>query len=366
MSQTVFPWGHPSAKKHWSAQVLKEQLAKSYWQKFIGMADDAVIQQKNDLQADDGDRVSFDLSVLLRGEATVGDERVEGKEEALRLYTDEVIVDQVRKGVSLGGRMSRKRIVHNMRRLGRDRLSAFFTQWVDTLVFMTLSGARGINPDFDGFPLTYAGHAGNAFRAPDTDHLVYGGAATAKNNLTTGDIMSRQLVERLSTYVSMLRALNPDVANMLPTTVAGGEHYVLLMSSFQKHSLRDDTGTANWLDIQKAASGAEGRNSPIFKGGLGMIDNVVLHEHSRVIRFSDYGVGANLPAARALMLGRQAGIIAYGTPNGSRFSWVEDTKDAGNEAVLYAGNIMGVQKARFNGRDFGLISVDTYAKSPMN
>lgn len=364
MAQTVVPWGHSLAIKQWSTQLLKEQLTKSYWQKFIGMDDTNVIQQKNELESDQGDRVQFDLAVLLRGDATVGDDRVEGKEEALRFYSDEVIIDQVRKGVSLGGKMTRKRVIHNMRRTGRDRLAQFFTAWVDNLTFMTMSGARGINPDFDGFDLAYTGHAGNAFRAPDAEHLIYGGVATSKAGLTAGDIMTRDLVERVSTYAGMVRALNPEAANLLPTTVAGGEHYILVMSPWQKHSLRTDTAQSGWLELQKAAAAAEGRNNPIFKGGLGMIDDVVLHEHKSVIRFSDYGAGANLPAARALFLGRQAGVMAYGTPNGQRFSWVEKTKDADNEAVLYAGNIIGMQKARFNGRDFGCCAVDTYAKNP--
>jgi N4-gp56 family major capsid protein len=364
MAQTVVPWGHSLAVKQWSPLLLKEQLTRSYWQKFVGREDTAVIQQKNELEKAEGDRVQFDLSVLLRGEATIGDDRVEGKEENLRFYSDEVIIDQVRKGVSMGGRMTRKRVIHNFRTTARDRLSQYFTAWVDNLIFMTMSGSRGINGDFDGFPLNYTGHAGNTFRAPDSAHLLYGGSATAKNNLTSGDIMTRALIERLSTTVQMLRALDPENANMLPTTVAGGEHYILLMATLQKHSLRTDAGTNNWLDIQKALVTAEGNKSAIFKGGLGMIDDIVLHSHKSVIRFSDYGVGANLPAARALFMGRQAGVMSYGTPSGQRFSWVEDTKDAGNEAVVYAGNIVGVQKTRFNSRDFGVISVDTYAVQP--
>lgn len=361
MAQTVVPWGHPSAKKIWSAQLLKETLAKLYWGRFTGDSDAHVIQQKNDLESDTGDRVSFDLAVLLRGEATTGDDRVEGKEESLRFYSDEVIVDQVRKGVSAGGKMTRKRIVHNLRRVARDRLGMFFRAWIDNLTFMYMSGARGINPDFDGFPLDYTGHGGNAFRAPDSEHIRYGGAATSKATLVTGDIMTRDVVERVSTYAAMLRALNPEAANLLPTTVAGGEHYCLVMSPLQKKSLRTDATSGGWLDIQKAAAAAEGNNSPIFKGGLGMIDDVILHEHKSVIRFSDYGAGVNLPAARAMFMGRQAGVVAYGTPNGSRFDWVEDTKDAGNEAVIYSGNIVGMQKARFNNRDFGIVAIDTYA-----
>ena len=66
----------------------------------------------------------------------------------------------------------------------------------------------------------------------------------------------------------------------------------------QEDDLRSNTNTGQWLDIQKAAATAEGRNSPIFKGSLGMYRGVVLHSHHNVIRFDDYGAGSNYEAAR--------------------------------------------------------------------
>ena len=42
-----------------------------------------------------------------------------------------------------------------------------------------------------------------------------------------------------------------------------------------------------WADRKKqAAAAAEGRKNPIFQGGLGMYNNVVLHEHQAVIRMN--------------------------------------------------------------------------------
>ena len=63
----------------------------------------------------------------------------------------------------------------------------------------------------------------------------------------------------------------------MPVSINGEDHYVCVMSPFQEYDLRVDTGTNGWMEIQKAAAAAEGRNNPIFKGGLGMISNVVLH-----------------------------------------------------------------------------------------
>lgn len=364
MSQTVIPFGDPKAQKKWSATLMVETNKKSYFnRKFVGASDNSVIQKKTELESDAGDSISFDLSVMLRGTPTRGDNRVKGKEENLRFYTDEVAIDQMRHAVSAGGKMTRKRTAHNLRQVARDRLSDYWAQYMDELYFMYLSGARGINEDFlEGFD--FAGHAGMALEAPDADHILFGGSATSKGTITANDKMSRALIERAVVKARMMRALDPSTANMQPLTIGGESHYCLLMSTFQSHDLRNDVGSNAWLDLQKAAAAAEGRNNPIFKGGLGMLNNVVLHDHESAVRFSDYGVGNNIPASRALFLGRQAGVIAHGTAGGLSFTWKEEVDDYGNEPTVVAGTILGLKKTRFNGKDFGVMSLDTAAANP--
>lgn len=361
MATTTIPFGDPKAVKKWSPDLAVDVRKKSYFeQKFIGTSDNSVIQRKTELEADSGDTIKFDLSVHLRGKPTYGDNRVEGKEENLRFYQDEVKIDQVRHSVSAGGRMSRKRTVHNIRKIARDRLGDYFYRFTDELLFMYLSGARGVNQDFIE-DASFTGFAGNPLQAPDQDHLLYGGAATSKASLTATDIMSPMVIERAAEKAQMMQAENPESANMVPVNIDGGEHYCVVMSEYQATDLRTAAG-GTWIDFQKAAAGAEGRNNPIFKGGLGMINNVVLHKHRNAIRFNDYGAGANIEAARALFMGRQAGVVAYGTKAGMRFDWEEVMKDYNNEPAIAAGFIAGMKKTRFNNMDFGVLSIDTAAK----
>lgn len=363
MSQTTIPWGDPKAQKAWSTSLSVDQVKKAYFEKkFIGTDENSIIQRKTELETGPGDRVSFDLSVQLRGEATEGDARLEGKEESQRFYTDEVVIDQARHAVSAGGQMTRKRTNINLRTNARRLLSDYWARFFDEMLFVYLSGSRGINKDFL-FPLNWQGRASNAIQAPDIDHVMYGGAATSKATITVNDKMNRALIERAQVKATMLQAQNPEAANMGPVSIDGEEHYVCLMNPFQAHDLRMATGT-EWLDVQKAAAAAEGRNNPIFKGGLGMIKNVVLHEHRNGVRFNDYGVGVNIDAGRALFMGRQAGVVAYGTQGDLRWSWKETMKDYDNEPAVAAGAIFGAKKTRFNGMDFGLLSLDTAAKDP--
>ena len=76
-----------------------------------------------------------------------------------------------------------------------------------------------------------------------------------------------------------------------------------------------------------------------------------------------------MKAARALFLGRQAGVVAFGSPGtGLRFDWNEESEDRGNQVVITTSSIFGVKKSSFTiggtSRDFGLIAVDTAAADP--
>ncbi|WP_159953056.1 N4-gp56 family major capsid protein [Rhizobium sp. 18065] len=363
MAPTTIAYGDPKAQKKWSGNLFIATMAKSYFdRKFMGDGDEFCIQRLTDLESDSGDAISFDLSVQLRAKPTYGDQRLQGKEESLRFFSDSVKIDQMRHGVSAGGKMSRKRTIHNVRKVAKDRLSDYWSKFIDQMHFIYLAGSRGTNENFIE-DTAWTGHAENPVQAPDTDHLLYGGDATSKATIDSSDKMSRALIERAEVKASMMAATDPTKAMMMPLMINGESHYVTVMSKFQAHDLRI-ADAQGWLDIQKAAATSEGRSNPIFKGGLGMIKNVVLHEHEDVIRFSDYGSGVNLPASRALFMGRQAGVVAFGATGGFRFQWTEEMQDHGNEPVISGGLIMGMKKTRFNNSDFGILSLDTYAKDP--
>jgi N4-gp56 family major capsid protein len=363
MGTTIVAFGDAKAQKKWSANLAVDTRKKSYFEnRFIGTSDNHVIQRKTELEGDAGDNISFDLCVQMRNKPTYGDARLEGKEESLKFYTDQVIIDQVRHAASAGGKMSRKRTAHDMRAIAKSRLGDYFARLVDELFFMYLSGARGVNEDYIE-DTTYTGFAGNALDAPDSDHIIYSGSATSKASLAATDKMVKSTIERALNKAEMMQARSPQTANMVAVSNGSDDQYVVLMNPDQAYDLRvaDTTG---WLDIQKAAAAAEGRNNPIFKGGLGLIGGAVLHKHRNVVRFNDYGAGSNVNAARALLLGRQAAVVAYGTSGGIRYSWEENTKDYGNEPTVASGFIGGMKKTRFNGKDFGVIAIDSASKDP--
>lgn len=364
MARTVVGVGDPSAVKRFSAMLFVDKARNSYFDnRFAKKGRDAEvpIQILTELESDAGDTISFDLFAQLRGKATYGDDRLKGKQEALKKFSDSLKIEQVRAAVSAGGRMTRKRVLHDLRLLCRKLSADWWRRWNDEALHVYMAGARGVNEDFIE-DQDWTGFGGNDLSPPDANHQIYGGSATAKANLTNADGVTLALIDRLVAKAKTMGGGIERTPKIRPIMIEGENHFVYLMSPADEFKLRTNTSTGQWLDIQKAAASAEGRKNPIFKGGLGMYNNVILHEHEGVIRFDDYGASNNLPAARNQFIGMQAMVQAYGSPgDGLRYDWVEELEDLGNEVVIATGCITGMKATEFNDQRYGTISADVYS-----
>lgn len=371
--RTLIGINDPQAVKKWASLMAVAINKASYFaKKFVGEGKDSrlPIQRIDDLSSGAGDEVTVDLLMPMNMEPVIGDETLDGKEAPLKYFTDRLRIDQVRGGVDLGSRMTKKRTLRNIRQDAKRVNVDWWKRLMDELYFIYLSGSRGTgggfiwsanNPFFQVNPLT----------APDAMHQMYGGVATSKASLTATDTFKLRLIDKAVAKAETMGGDGSDELSMIPVMIDGDDHYISLMHTFQFDALKQDTTTGSWLDIQKAAAAAEGRNNPIFKGAEGMYNNVILHKHRNVIRFNDYGAGANLPAARALFLGSQAAFVAYGdNETGTTYNWTEETKDHMNSVAIGTHAIMGVKKATYKSkdglvaRDFGVIAVDTYNVDP--
>jgi N4-gp56 family major capsid protein len=371
MSKTVIGVGDAKAVRKYGGFLAVDVGRTSYWnKKMMGVGADAQtpIQTLLELENEAGDTITYDLVMQLKMQPVEGDAILRGKEEDLKFYSDSISIDQARGGVNTGGKMSRKRTIHDMRKIARARQKDWWARLFDELFFMYLSGRRGSNGDYI-YAADYAGFAGNALVAPDNLHLMYGGAATSKATLASTDIFDLKLIDRAQARAQTMGGGTSGVPGIEPCMIDGEEHFVCVMHPWQEYALRTNTAQGQWLDLQKAAATAEGRNSPIFKGNCGMHNSTVLQKHKAVSLASDYGAGANVASARALFLGRQAGVVAFGSAGtGLRFDWNEEMEDRGNQVVITTGSIFGVKKTAFvidgTSRDSGLISLDTAVNDP--
>ena len=372
--RTLIGVNDAQAVKKWSSAMATAINKSSYFaRKFIGEGKDArlPIQRIDDLERGAGDEVTVDLLMPMSMEPIVGDETLEGKEQPLKYFTDRLRIDQVRGGADLGSRMTKKRTLRNIRQDAKRAATDWWKRLMDELLFIYLSGSRGTgggylwsagNPFFSVNPLT----------SPDTMHQMYGGTASSFSGITTSDGMSLRVIDKAVAKAETMGGDGSNELSMVPVSVDGGEHYICLMHTFQADEVRKNATTNAWLDLQKAA-GERGNSNPIFQNALGVYNGVVLHKHRNVIRFNNAGAGSpgTLPAARALFLGSQAALLAYGdNESGNRFKWTEVEKDHENSIAIGTHTVMGVKKATYKSkdgsveRDFGVVAIDTYAVDP--
>ena len=262
-------------------------------------------------------------------------------------------------------------VPYNLRKEGRDALSVWFAEDYDEQIMMYLAGARGIDTTFHP-GINWTGRANNTLTPPDSTHIMFGGDATGNtatimgiasqyysSNMDSADTVALTLIERL---VAKAETTDPMLQ---PFLISGEKKFVFLMHTWQAYDLRKATSTNDWVDIHK---NTDGKDSLLYANALGEYAGVILHKHRNVIRFNNQtnGYGASQYAARALFLGAQSAMIAWGggAPGTGRYSWNEDKDDRGNALVITAGAIYGVKKTRFNSKDFGVVAVDTWCKDP--
>ena len=349
MATTAYPVNHPMAVKHWSGDVFKEALKRTYASRFMGTGSNSLCQVRNEMKSE-GDRVRIPLRLQLAGEGVLGDGTLEGNEEALAIYHDDVYIDQLRHAVRSAGKMSEQRVPFEVRMEARDGLADWWADKYDFAFFNQLSG------NTDETRLGFTGLQSPV--APTTNNIVLEATSTASISAT--HLFGVDLID-YATEVARTDAPYP----LRPLMMNGKEYYVTFCHEYQATDMRRSYSAGEWGDIQKSVieSGA-GEKNPVFTGALGIYGGSVIHATTRLPVNLTTKAGANT-GARAVLAGSQALAIAWGKgyTAGNKYSWVEELFDYENQLGVAAGCIFGVKKLQFNSADFATITIPTYAVS---
>lgn len=106
MADTNFGTNHPLAVKLWSRKLYEEVIGESFFSKFMGKGSDSLLQLKEETQKGPGDRIRVGLRMLMTGAGVQGDGALEGNEESLTTFFDDVLIDQLRHAHRTGGYLS--------------------------------------------------------------------------------------------------------------------------------------------------------------------------------------------------------------------------------------------------------------------
>lgn len=348
MAITAFGTNDSQTVQYWSAMTMREALKATLFKKFLGKDKTAIIQRFSELEKGAGDTVKFDLLMQMTSAGVRGDERQKDNEEALVYHQDEVKIDQLRNAHAFRN-MSQQRTVHDLRQDAMMNLADWWAGTFDSYMFRMLCGDTTLTHGQTGL-------------APDSDHHHYSGSHTTEATLVSGDEFTLADIDYAK---EAAKTLSPPLR---PAMIDGEEYFVMVIHPYSVTDLRLNSASATnmkWQDIQQYAN-VRGLKNPIFSGALGVYSNVILFESNRIYEPSS-------SVRRNLFLGRQAGVFALGNAykqinrkkfdSGNLMSWYEESDDYGNENGVAVGSIFGVKKTRFNSKDYGVITVSSYATS---
>lgn len=348
MADTNYGVNHPLAIKKWSSELMKEALKKTYVFQFMGKGKDSLITIKNDLtDKEGGDRIRVGIRSQLKGAGIQGDNTLEGNEEALETFYQDVNIDQLRHAVRSEGKMSEQRVPFSVRDEAKDGLTDWWSERWDTWFFNQITGNTAVgDPRYYGF---------NAPVAPDADHVTYASSGSTSDVSISNSTVSQFSLKWIDTAVEKAKLAKNALR---PLNIGGRKKYVAFIHTYQVTSLRTAAGDSQWRDIQMAAiNGGKISDNPIYTGALGEYNDVILHESTRVPVSP-----TNANVRRAVLCGAQAACVAFGRGHGKNtFSWTEELFDYKNKLGVAAGCQSGIIKTRFDNSDYGTVVMPTWA-----
>ncbi len=338
---SIGAWTIPAdlTAKVWSKQLWVEAEKELWFKKMASKMEPtgekveatgvgSIICIKEDLTKDQGDTITIPLLVKLTGAGVTGDSQLEDNEEDLTFYDFSVTIDQLRNGVRTPGLMAEQKRAFSMRNAAKVALKMWLKEKMDEEMFYALS------------------------YGPTANRRRVAGGRADMTAITTGDVL---VTTDISLCKRKAKLANPKIR---PAIIDGREMFVVILHPYQSKALVAETA---WKNAQRDAN-VRGEKNPLFSGALGIWDGVIIHEHEMVETAAS---GAQLPgtaencaetSARALFLGAQAGVYAYGKhPN-----WVEESFDYQNQTGFATAVIYEAAKTIFNSEDYGMIALDTY------
>lgn len=352
----------------WSKDLLDDVMrdVKNVMQ-FMGEDDNNIIQVSRELKKKKGDTETFGLVTRLTGDGVSGDDELEGNEEAMQSFAEQVLIDQIRNGVRLKGKLDDQKVIYDQIKEAREKIRIWMKEFICRQIFLKLAGVTNTTlVDTNG--VVYSGKAtwsNTPDFIPDADTAAGTGLrymsveVTGADAMAAADTMTLDTVTRAATIATLS---NPRIQKL---SNGGEDFYVMYLHPL---SARDIRMSAEWKTAQQNARERSEKN-PVFRGALGYWSNVLLLENEYV-PWLDVSISGNswrgaatgtdyaVDTAGNVLCGRQAVLFAEASDPDALVVEQFDYKNKDGVAGSFIG---GLQKAMFNSKEFGVILVDAAA-----
>jgi len=363
MADTAYPVNHALAVKLWSKRLMREALKETFVSRFMGETKDSLIYVKTELNKSAGDRIRVGLRMQLSGGGIAGDNTLEGNEEELTTYSDDLLIYQLGHAVRSSGEMSEQRVPFSVREEAMDGLRDWWADRIDTVFFNHITGNTGATADtHDGgnvptAPTSAAGNTRILYGSGSTSTTASFTVTTSNSGSAKGVIMQLGVIDKA---VNQAKIATPLVR---PLRIDGQYKYVAFLHPNAVRQLRQGVSTTavTWFDIMRArVEGGDIKQNPIYNGAIGEYNGVILHESTRI-----RGLATDTNVKFNVLCGAQAACFATGRRDSDQqMKWVEELFDYENKLGVSARMIWGLKKMVFNSVDFSTIVMLSHSNNP--
>lgn len=366
MGTTSYAVNDAMAVKLWSRVLDHEALKFTAIAPLIGDDENSIIHRQEALTKGPGDAITYAIVMQLAQLGFSENQLAEGNGETLTTYSDQLVINELMAVVGVKSRrtIDQQRVPWDLRKTAKSRLGDWYKKRYSTSFFNQVCGYT-VTTDTRLTGL-------NAVIATSASRIVRQSSRASDDLLVAGDTFTLDLIDKAKeiaiTATPQIRPVsfrgkssrggtNSDFNNTLE------DMYVMYIHPYQVTSLRRNTSTGQWLDLQKAASQGRGENgNKIFTGALGIYNSVILRS-SIDVTTGVSATGTDAPnVRRAVLLGGQAAMMGFGRDNGpEKITWNEELFDHKRRLEISALTVHGLKKTTYNSVDYGVVVVATYA-----
>lgn len=366
--------------KAYEERIFREMLTDNVVAPLIGNGDDAIIQNVMKLGKGQGDQVRIALRRKLTGAGLVGDADVEDNEESMSTLYFWAYLQARANAVRSAGLITEQRSQIDIVKEMAPALRDWGTEKLGSDLVKTLSGLQNSELGWTTDGTNYYIHS--------TNRKWYGGQTVGSSS--TAAVVESVASDSVIDDTSSGNRFGPEVIDVIkrkaqlatppirPGNVGGDRVFVFVIHPYQTKSLYQ---CYTWTEAMKHGE-VRGTQNPMFRRNanlrvVGIWHDVLILESNEIeIRLGAGGSAATeyfestdvvyntSRVARALFLGAQAGVVAWGM----KPTLTPSKADAGRKDRLTLDTIYGAHKTSYatnagTQEDFAVITVDTMAIS---
>lgn len=328
--------------EQWDEKFYTEYLTENRFSESMGTDENAIVQVKENLMKQKGDRINFALVNRLTQDAITGSQTLEGNEEDMTSRSFEVAVNKRRNGVRVA-EIDEQFSAIGLRNAGRAVLKDWAMKDTEELLINALSSKNGIRY------ATATETQKDVWLVDNADRTLVGALKSNTSSLdhstslanadTTADLFTAAAISKMKSIAETVAS--PRIRPIRSVANKGRRYYIVYAHPFAFQDLKNDTAllAINRETIQQL------ENERLYEGGDLFYDGVIIKQIEESTTEWNHGLvgAASARVVSVYLCGAQAMGVAYA----KRWTSQQQTFDYGDKQGVAIESIYGCEKMQF-------------------